>query len=258
MLVSAAPGALSWPAALVVWGPGYASSAHRHHCMQLVLALGGGIRIRSDLGRRWLTCEAALVMPDELHEVDARGTKILIAFVEAESELGAALLTRQARPIAAVDSAEVATWRANLGDPATLDAAHVERWVRLDLLRERQPAPLHPRVKRVLRFLRAEVGNQDSHSLERLATVAGLSTSRLMHVFTQSVGVALRPYILWLRVQRALGELMSGATVTQAAHAAGFSDAAHLSRTVRRMLGTTPTELSKRRPLTRGVHLTSR
>jgi AraC-like DNA-binding protein len=73
-------------------------------------------------------------------------------------------------------------------------------------------------VKRVLRFLRAEIGNQDSHSLELLATVAGLSTSRLMHVFTESVGVALRPYILWLRVQRALGELMSGATVTGAAH----------------------------------------
>jgi AraC-like DNA-binding protein len=133
-------------------------------------------------------------MPDELHEVDAWGIKILIAFVEAESELGAALLNRQAQPIAAVDSAEVATWRANLGDPATLDAAHVERRLRLDLLRERQLAPLHPRVKRVLRFLRAEVGNQDSHSLERLAAVAGLSTSRLMHVFTQSVGVAFRPY----------------------------------------------------------------
>jgi hypothetical protein len=100
MLVSAAPGALSWPAALVVWGPGYASSAHRHHCVQLVLALQGSLRIRASSRGRWTTCPAALVRPDAPHEVEARETRVLIAFVEAESELGAALLKRQARPIA--------------------------------------------------------------------------------------------------------------------------------------------------------------
>lgn len=39
MLISAAPGALLWPAAMIVWGPGYVSSGHKHHCVQLVMAM---------------------------------------------------------------------------------------------------------------------------------------------------------------------------------------------------------------------------
>ena len=106
---------------------------------------------------------------------------------------------------------------------------------------------MHPRVKRVLRQLREQLGAADELSLETLARTAGLSPSRFMHVFTESVGVPLRPYVLWLRLQRACGELMRGASVTEAAHSAGFSDAAHMTRTFRRMLGTTPSELVRRR-----------
>jgi AraC-like DNA-binding protein len=255
MLVSFSPRALSWPAALVVWGPGYASSPHRHHSVQLILALDGRVRIRAGRGRRWISCDAALIKPDALHEVEAWGSVVLIAFVEPESELGAALVAPRGPAISPMETSAVARWRVSLGDPAALTPARVEAWVRADLLHDRQPVSIHPRVKRVLRFLRSEVASQESTSLERLAAVAGLSTSRLMHAFTGSVGVALRPYILWLRMQRALGELMAGASVTEAAHSAGFADTAHLSRTVRRMLGVTPTHLVQRRPATHAIQV---
>jgi AraC-like DNA-binding protein len=105
----------------------------------------------------------------------------------------------------------------------------------------------------VIRYLRAELAVQETFSLEKVAKVAGLSPSRLIHVFTESVGVPLRPYVLWLRLQLASGELMRGATKTEAAHRAGFSDAAHMTRTFRRMLGTTPSELVQRRDLGRAT-----
>jgi AraC-like DNA-binding protein len=54
-------------------------------------------------------------------------------------------------------------------------------------------------------------------------------------------------------VQRACGELSIGASVTEAAVRAGFSDAAHLSRTFRRMLGTTPSEIANRRNVAHGA-----
>jgi AraC-like DNA-binding protein len=90
-------------------------------------------------------------------------------------------------------------------------------------------------------------------SLRTLAGISGLSQSRFMHVFTESMGVPLRPYVLWLRLQRACCDLMGGASVTTAAHNAGFSDAAHLTRTFRRMLGMTPTDLALRKRMSRGV-----
>jgi AraC-like DNA-binding protein len=98
--------------------------------------------------------------------------------------------------------------------------------------------------------MRDEIGTKDQFSLERAAQIAGLSASRFMHVFTESVGVPLRPYILWLRLQMACGEMMNGASIAGAAQRAGFSDAAHLNRTLRRMLGMTPGELIQRRAAT--------
>jgi AraC-like DNA-binding protein len=40
-------------------------------------------------------------------------------------------------------------------------------------------------------------------------------------------------------------EMSQGATITAAAHAAGFADAAHLDRTFRRMLGFTPSAVRR-------------
>jgi AraC-like DNA-binding protein len=57
--------------------------------------------------------------------------------------------------------------------------------------------------------------------------------------------------ILWLRLQRAACDVMDGASVTAAAHRAG--DSAHLTRTFRRMLGVTPTDLALRRRQSRGL-----
>ena len=86
-------------------------------------------------------------------------------------------------------------------------------------------------------------GVDDATSLEGLARAVGLSPSRLMHVFTSSVGIPLRPYLAWLRVQRAAIEIVSGNSLTDAALASGFADAAHMSRTFRRMLGIPPSLL---------------
>src|SRR5215468_975376 len=249
------PAALLWPAALVVWGPGSASSLHRHHCAQLVLALRETLRVRERARQTWKTCGGVLIRPDASHEVDARNTDVLIAFVDPESELGTALSDRIASEVAILSSRDVAEWRSMLGDPATLDSARVEPWLKTKLLQEERRPRLDPRVKRALRMIRDQLAEPDDISLSRLARRVGLSPSRLMHLFTTSVGVPLRPYVLWLRIQLAAGELASGRSATEAAHAAGFSDAAHFTRTFRRMLGATPRQILRRGFAARDFHL---
>src|SRR5262249_2791490 len=179
VLVATAPYALLWPAAMIVWGPGYTSSKHRHHCVQLVMALEGKLRVRSGAGRRWKACGAVLIRPDAPHEVDATDTRVLLAFVDSESDLGAALLDGITSEIAMVPDATVDGWRLHLGDPATLTGIRVKAWVSEHLLSKRRMPRIHPAVRRVLRVVRNEIASKHEFSLERLAEVANLSPSRL-------------------------------------------------------------------------------
>jgi AraC family transcriptional regulator len=59
----------------------------------------------------------------------------------------------------------------------------------------------------------------------------------------------LRTYLLWRRLLHVWTLLMGGETLSAAAHAAGFADAAHLSRTARTMFGLPPSLLRMSGPL---------
>jgi AraC-like DNA-binding protein len=247
--------AFTWPAALFLWGPGSATDLHRHHCVQLVMALDGTLRFRRGPRQRWITCGAVLVTSDAPHQVNARGAHVLIAFVDPESELSAALAEHTASDLAPIPEATVAEWRMQLGEPATLTAARVEPWVTNTLLSHRRPPSIDHRIKRVLRDLPNRLAEAEAVSLDAVAASVGLSPSRFLHLFTTSVGVPLRPYVLWLRLQCGARELRCGRSVTDAAHAAGFSDAAHFSRIFRRMIGATPRQVQQRGLAARDFHL---
>jgi len=70
-----------------------------------------------------------------------------------------------------------------------------------------------------------------------IAGAAHLSTSQLHRRFQSELAVTLRGWVLWQRLRRALMHHLRGHTLTDSAHAAGFADLAHLSRSLRRMFG---------------------
>lgn len=78
-----------------------------------------------------------------------------------------------------------------------------------------------------------------------LARAAGLSTSRLSHVFVQEVGMPLRTYALWRRYRLALQCLGGGPGLGHLASGAGFADAAHMTRTFVQYLGFPPSHVAQ-------------
>jgi AraC-like DNA-binding protein len=201
----------------------------------------GDLRVRGT-GGRWRRAPGVLVAADAPHEVDAAGGLVVVLFVEPESDDGARMRAALAGPLTLLDAERrEALFRPLGGAPFTRAAA--ARWMSdaLALLSGGASAPraVHPRVRRVLRHLRDLPPGADT-SLDALAVVAGLSPGRLMHAFTESVGVPLRRYLMWLRLQRAGGAIAAGRPIGEAAHLAGFADAAHLTRTFRRMFGVAP------------------
>ncbi len=72
------------------------------------------------------------------------------------------------------------------------------------------------------------------------------------HLFAEQTGMGLRPYVLWRRFLRVWELLSGGASLSGAAHAAGFADAAHLTRTSRAMFGFPPSAVQFAAPLPTG------
>ncbi|PTL76789.1 AraC family transcriptional regulator [Vitiosangium sp. GDMCC 1.1324] len=83
-------------------------------------------------------------------------------------------------------------------------------------------------------------------SLDRLARVAGVSTSHLKTQFKRSMGVPVHEYVIQRRVERAKALLQRGGlSVGEVALRAGFSHQSHLARCMRRVLGVTPTSVMR-------------
>jgi len=215
--------------------------------MHFVFALNGDLRVRTGLRGRWTTAAGVFTAPDSPHAVDSRGVEMLVIFFDPESDVGAALRPALEAPVRFITGAERTELVRGVEDPRSFVGAGIDAWTHraatiLGIPSLRPKRLLHPGIRRLLDRLRT-AGFEDDNSLERLAKEAHLSSGRLMHVFTESVGIPLRPYLAWLRVQRACCAILSGVSLTEAAHTAGFADAPHMSRTFRRRLGITPSEL---------------
>ncbi len=119
--------------------------------------------------------------------------------------------------------------------------------VALDALRPHlRPAPAergrerpeHAAVRRAVAHLRERWDRPVP--LAQLAGVAGLSRFELVRRFGAQVGVPPHAFQLGLRVDRARALLAAGEPPAAVAAACGFADQAHLTRTFRRLVGTTP------------------
>ena len=82
-----------------------------------------------------------------------------------------------------------------------------------------------------------------AHSNESLASTAGLSPSRFAAVFKQSLKTTPRQYLRNIRILNAQNLLSNPSlTLDNIAERCGFSDAFHLSKTFKRINGTSPSD----------------
>ncbi|MFZ6743982.1 helix-turn-helix domain-containing protein [Undibacterium sp. JH2W] len=74
-------------------------------------------------------------------------------------------------------------------------------------------------------------------SASKLADDVHVSLSQLERLFSAQLGLPVRRLVLWRRLRLAIATTLEGQNLTTAAHAAGFADSAHFSRTMRSMFG---------------------
>ena len=101
-------------------------------------------------------------------------------------------------------------------------------------------------IERVTVFVESNLDG--TLSLERLASVAGMSSSHLQREFRARHGTSLHRYIATRRVERARSLLLKRELpASEVALAAGFAHQSHMARWMRRLLGVTPSEILQSR-----------
>lgn len=223
------------------------AEAHAHHAIQITLAMDSGFLLRDgDAG--WREHRGAIVMPHRRHKFDGCGGGVAQIFVEPETALGRALVQRHATVAIADltrDTVEPLVSPLRAAYAARADDDVLVAMARHAIAVLAGPVPssssVDPRISRVIAWVRQRLDS--SVSLRDAASLANLSPSRFRHLFVAQTGVSFRAYLLWARVETAVGAAMSGQSWTAAAQEAGFADSAHLSRTCRRMFGIAPATL---------------
>jgi len=82
-------------------------------------------------------------------------------------------------------------------------------------------------------------------SVAELGAEIGLSADRLTHLFSDKLGIPIKSYILWAKMRRAIELIAQGETLSAVAYDVGFSDSAHLTRTIKYFFGLTPSFVAK-------------
>jgi AraC-like DNA-binding protein len=201
-------------------GPISESVTHAHVALQVAIASHGSVEVEA--AQRIYRSKVLLVLPMVSHRTMPGQNSVIFLFVEAQSGLGRALRSRCTDLV--TDAAEL--------HPFAHDVAALER----RLCVERLP-PLDRRLAAALAML--EAGG--SGSIRSTATKVGLSPTRLRDLARTQLGVPLARWLLWRKLVCAGRTMAQGSPLAQAAIEANFADQAHLTRTMKRMFGITPT-----------------
>lgn len=229
---------------------------HAHHALQLALAMQGDVEARI-ANHGWVRARGLLIAPEVEHVLLPGPVRLLYVDRESSAGRGLSLLflddhrTLDASICASLNDAwPVRATEGAIGGVQTLLACLGVPGVSAD-------ARAGNASTTRLRALIAGLAQRDLQDLQqdRLAAEVALSPSRFAHCFKTETGLPLRPYRRWLRLRRAMELAARGSSLTEAAHAAGFADAAHLTRTMRRHFGVAPSEIvaSLRRESTPGA-----
>jgi AraC-like DNA-binding protein len=226
-------------------GPGWAAFVgragdnrpHAHHALQLVVAFDTPVPVwTEDAGMRLI--HTAVLDRDLRHALHPSEARVGLLYLDAESAAARAL-----RPRAGTHEPLPPETAWLHFDAATRgDVMAVGRLLALLGAAFSSTAPADAVMQRVVERLSVEA--DVPASLRVLATWTSLSVSRFAHRFRNHTGMPVRPYLRWLRLQRAAHAIAGQANITKAAHLAGFADAAHLSRTFQRHFGITPSVLA--------------
>jgi len=210
-------------------------TTHHHVAVQLVCSLGDPVRMWTD-ATGWVEARGTVVATDVEHGIDSRGETVFGGWIDPSSRTGRVLADAHlsSSPLSVLDD-DLVDRVVALAPPhpkvLSEPAMALEVWESLLGVVTDAPRDDGPVDSRVLEVLLRVEGLTRLPPVSELATQVGLSASWLQHLVRSEVGMSLRRWVLWRRTLAATALMLEdGFPIAEAAHMAGFSDAAHFTR----------------------------
>ncbi|PKD43714.1 helix-turn-helix domain-containing protein [Rhodohalobacter barkolensis] len=216
---------------------------HAHHYVQYGLSKSNSFKLSSNEWANSKHVSSFIVPGDVSHQVELDGSdRVLMVWLDPEFSIKRSIPDLHVINTSIGDlESELKTF---INEPMNCQTAYqiwevITGWPVTDSMDE-----LDDRVSGSIKWIKKHLNDQ-TITVEELAEIVYLSPSRLMHLFSEQVGIPIRKYILWQRLRTALLKLAIGETITEAAYSAGFTDTPHLNRAFKTNFGITPSKIFK-------------
>ena len=242
-----------WPSHAISVGMGQSLTLHRHYATQISISLGAPLQARTRASGSYTEQQSFIVGPNIPHQVETPGVPSFVLWSEARAlaDLARRLKTASASELPALPedllNVLLPVLLASGGQVPDEQAGQaILSHVLTTLIGPTwDEGPDDPRIATARSLVTPQLLVEQSQPIPYLATHVHLSPSRFRHLFRGQMGMSVQSYLRWQRLIAALRTSACGASLTEAAHAAGFADSAHLTRVFRATFGLPPSQIFK-------------
>jgi len=228
---------------------GHAIAPHRHDRDQLLYAVSGVMRLRTDRDALIVPADRAVYIPGGTrHAVRMHGAVEMRTLYIAPRPGGEtvsvlrvlAVSTLLRELIGALCDEPVDYEKDSRGDKiARLIEDEIDRASELPLS---VPLPRDPRLQRICAAVLADPA--DRRSLDAWSGTAGASARTLARLFERDLGISFGEWRRRLRFHRAVEQLSGGASIARVAQACGYRSPSAFSAAFHSFVGTPPSRFS--------------
>lgn len=237
-----------WTGQFMYIGKAVDAAIHEHHAIQIAISFDEPIDVI--LPNSSYKLNGVLIDSDQAHECRTYENTFLILNIAPESKIGLGLKRKYLQNNTVNELPELKTFpfieklKTKLAKKNNSNEIFLLTQDFLHTLSDTKETSVYD--KRILKIL--EELNQENSSvikINELAEKVFISPGRLIHLFTEQVGIPIRKYMLWTKLLVAVQKILETKNMTESALYAGFSDAPHFNKTFRRMFGLNPSSLIK-------------
>lgn len=230
---------------LIFAGQHVVTKMHSHHAHEIIISFDSNVVLHMEDGS--VKARGLLLRKDISHATKVEGLALFI-YINPESKLGKRLsYILDENNVLKIEETVLEQIKGYITDliKNEYNGSEIAMYLTTVLVKDitQIEKNYNPdlRINNVISYIKSNLNKP--LDFKNLKDIACLSESRLIHLFKKEIGIPIRKYVLWCRVQEALKYFLKGHTLTQSAHLVGFSDVAHLTRTFVTMFGMNPSQI---------------